>query len=329
MGPGAFGGRSALTTARSVFFANPRENNVTEYDPKKFYDELVAHKLIYPTAVKGTFGRSGVFEDVLNRLNDLIDREAHADHAEFVQFPPVIDRTIIEKCGFMDSFPHLMGAIFSFAGRDKQALEISSRIGKGEAWGDLLGMSEVVLAPAACYPVYPTMTGTLPEKGKLVTLTGWAFRHEPSDEPTRMQSFRVRELIRFGTPDMCLAWRDEWHVRGQALLEKLGLPVASDVAADPFFGRGGKIMADGQKAQKLKFEVLVPVISKTEPTAVCSFNYHTDHFGKPFEIRTADGEIAHSACLGFGMERCTMALFRTHGFDPEKWPKAVREQLYP
>jgi len=302
---------------------------VTDYDPEKFYQGLVKHKLIYPVGVKGAFGRGAVFEDVLDRLNRLIDREASAEGAEFMHFPPIIDRKVLERCDFMDSFPHLVGTVFSFFGKDAKALEVSSRIHQGQPWGDMLAMTDVVLAPAACYPVYPCMTGTLPKDGRVVTLTGWAFRHEPSDEPTRMQSFRVRELIRFGTPAMCLEWRDAWHKRGLELVQSLGLAASSDVAADPFFGRGGKMLANGQIAQKLKFELLVPVISATEPTAVCSFNYHTDHFGKPFEIRSADGEIAHSACLGFGMERCTMALFKTHGFDTEQWPKAVRERLWP
>ena len=86
---------------------------------------------------------------------------------------------------------------------------------------------------------------------------------------------------------------------------------------------------DGQKAQKLKFEVLVPVISESDPTACCSFNYHQDKFGKAFDIKAPDGEVAHTACLGFGMERVVMALFQAHGFDPEKWPQGVRDRLWP
>ncbi len=89
------------------------------------------------------------------------------------------------------------------------------------------------------------------------------------------------------------------------------------------------MLATSQKEQKLKFEVLVPVISKESPTAVCSFNYHQDHFGKLFDIKTKNGETAHTACLGFGMERCVMALFKAHGFRPEEWPRAVREKLWP
>ena len=39
------------------------------------------------------------------------------------------------------------------------------------------------------------------------------------------------------------------------------------------------------------------------------------------------GALAHTACLGFGMERVCMALFKTHGCVPAEWPKNVRELL--
>jgi seryl-tRNA synthetase len=89
------------------------------------------------------------------------------------------------------------------------------------------------------------------------------------------------------------------------------------------------MLAASQKDLRLKFEVLVPILSAERPTAVCSFNYHQDHFAAPFGIRTDAGAVAHTACLGFGLERLTMALFRVHGFDPEAWPRAVRERLWP
>jgi seryl-tRNA synthetase len=294
-----------------------------------FYEGLVAHGLIVPVRVLGVFGRGPVFEDVLERFNALITRVTPDDRVETFTFPPVIDRTIIEKTDYLDSFPHLAGTVFSFFGREKAALELSAKVHAGQPWGDLQGMTDVCLNPAACYPLYPTMSGTLPAGGRTVTMTNWVYRHEPSPEPTRMQSFRVREFVRLGAPDEVLAWRDEWAVRGQELLTSLGLPAAKEVAADPFFGRAGRILADGQKAQKLKFEVQVPVISEENPTACCSFNYHTDHFGQVFGIQSADGAVAHSACLGFGLERVVMALFKHNGFDPKRWSPAVRAQLWP
>jgi seryl-tRNA synthetase len=300
----------------------------SKYSIEDFYEGLVAHKLIIPVGVPGAFGRNAVFEDVLARFNDAITRIAKNDGAEVMLFPPILDREVLQKSEFLDSFPQLAGTVFSFFGNDAQHKEMSSCLHDGKDWGHLQGMTKVVLTPAACYPVYPSFTGTIPPNGRLVDMSNWVFRHEPSPEPTRMQAFRVREFVRVGTPEVVVEWRDMWLQRGLELLLSLGLPAKSDVASDPFFGRGGRMLAVSQKEQKLKFEILVPVISEEKPTAVCSFNYHQEHFGKIFDIKTAAGAVAQTACLGFGMERVVMALFRTHGFVPAEWPKSVRDKLW-
>lgn len=300
-----------------------------DYDPKVFYDGLVRHGLIVPVGVPGAFGRGAVFEDVLERFNALVSQLAREDRAEVYTFPPVISRNVLEKVKYLDSFPHLCGAVYSFFGKEVQAKALAARVNEGKPWGDLLGITDVVMNPAACYPVYPSFSGTLPEAGRLVTMLNWVYRHEPSAEPTRMQSFRVREFVRAGTPAQVLEWRDLWLRRGLELLISLGLPARSEVAADPFFGRGGKLLAVNQKEQQLKFEVLVPVVSAEEPTAVCSFNFHQEHFAATFGIRTVDGRTANTACLGFGLERIVMALFKTHGFEPGGWPVEVRQRLWP
>lgn len=299
------------------------------YDIETFHAALVEHGLIIPSGVKGAYGRGAVFEDILQRFNDLVSRLAEADGAEELAFPPVLPRAQIEKLGYLDNFPQLAGSVHSFSGNDSKARELSSLVHEGQRWEHLLDPTELMLTPAACYPVYPCFSGLLPEGGRLVTVLGWVFRHEPSDEPTRLQSFRMREFIRVGKPEEVVAWRDAWLQRGLALLTGLGLPVQSDVAADPFFGRVGKMMASNQVDQRLKFEIVVPVISAEKPTAICSFNWHQDHFSSRYGIRTADHSVAHTACLGFGLERVTLALIKAHGFDPCAWPAAVREQLWP
>jgi seryl-tRNA synthetase len=300
-----------------------------EYDIDGFYAGLVKHGHIVPVGVPGAFGRGAVFEDVLERCNALVSRLSKDDQATLYTFPPVISRQVLEKVNYLDSFPHLCGAVYSFFGKDTQARQLSERIRDGKSWGDMLDITDVVLNPAACYPVYPSFTGVLPRGGRLVTMLNWVYRHEPSSEPTRMQSFRVREFVRAGTAEEVIEWRDMWLGRGVDLLSSLGLPAHADVASDPFFGRGGKILAAGQKEQKLKFEVLVPVTSAENPTAVCSFNFHQEHFGSAFDIRTHDGHVANTACLGFGLERLVMALFKTHGFEPHGWPKETQHLLWP
>jgi seryl-tRNA synthetase len=116
--------------------------------------------------------------------------------------------------------------------------------------------------------------------------------------------------------------------RGLDLLSGLGLEVESVVANDPFFGRVGRMLAANQRDETLKFEVVTPIVA-TNPTAVMSANCHRDHFGIPFGIETAAGEVAHSSCVGFGMERITLALLHTHGLDRTGWPSPVRASLWP
>jgi seryl-tRNA synthetase len=303
--------------------------DIRTYDIHGFTEALIEHGLIVPTGIAGAYGRGPVFEDILRRFDDLVTRTAAPDNAQELMFPPILARSMIEKVGYMDNFPQLAGSVHSFRGTDKEARELSARVHAGERWEDMLAPTDVMLTPAACYPVYPTFSGLLPAGGKLVTVMNWVFRHEPSDEPTRLQHFRMREYIRVGRPDDVVAWRDNWLQRGLELLRGLQLPVESDVASDPFFGRAGKMMAANQVDQRLKFEILCPVISREKPTAICSFNWHQDHFSSKFGIRNADSSVAHTACLGFGLERVTLALIKTHGYDPAEWPQQVRSRLWP
>jgi hypothetical protein len=40
-----------------------------------------------------------------------------------------------------------------------------------------------------------------------------------------------------------------------------------------------------------------------------------------------DGSVAHSACIGFGLERIALALLFKHGIDVDSWPAEIREAL--
>ena len=65
-------------------------------------------------------------------------------------------------------------------------------------------MTDLVLTPAACYPVYPALAarGPLPAGGLTVDAGGsYVFRHEPSGDPARLQMFHQREIVRIGEPD--------------------------------------------------------------------------------------------------------------------------------
>jgi seryl-tRNA synthetase len=299
----------------------------TEFSNESLYNELVAHRHIIPMGVPGLFARGQDFEKVIQKFEDVLSRVAAGDPLERMTFPPAIPRKLLEEVEYLDNMPQLSGSVFSFTGNDAKARELSAKVHAGDAWGDMLTQTEVCLTPAACYPVYPSCSGVLPEAGRNIELQNWVFRHEPSLEPTRAQFFRMREFIRLGSPQMVVDYRNLWLQRALDLLTNIGLPVVSDVANDPFFGRVGKMMAASQRDLKLKFEIVVPVISVEKPTAICSFNYHKDHFGQLFGIKMASGDVAQTACVGFGLERIAMALFKYHGMAISNWPKNVREVL--
>ena len=295
-----------------------------------FRKGLFAHRLLIETGVDGLYGRSGVFEDVIQRFDNLITSFGGGDGADVVRFPPGMNRALFEKSGYLKSFPNLAGTIHAFNGNDKDHAALIDKLQAGEDWTLGQEATDVVLAPAACYPLYPTVAqlGALPEGGRLYDLQSYCFRREPSKDPARQQFFRMRESVRIGSPEQVTDFRQTWLDRGNELIGKLGVPFHLDVANDPFFGRAGRMLANNQRDQRLKFELLVPIESEEKPTACLSFNYHQDHFGTLWGIAQHDGEVAHTACVGFGMERVALALFKHHGFDVDKWPSPVRKALW-
>lgn len=307
-------------------------DNETAAAQKAFLDELLAAGLLIPTGVPGLFGRSAVFEDVVDGFDRLITRSAANDRAEVWRFPPALSRTQFEKSEYMASMPQLAGTVHSFAGTPAEHGELMARIHGGDDWGAFQKLTDVVMTPAACYPLYPIIgaAGRLPAGGRLMDVYSYCFRHEPSIDPARMQLFRMRELVRIGDdPEVVRTWRNGWIERSSEILRSVGLEAVTDVANDPFFGRGGKMLAANQREQRLKFELLYPITSRTTPTAIVSCNYHQDHFGTIYGISGAAGQVAHTACVGFGMERIALALLRVHGLDPRGWPEPVRRTLWP
>lgn len=245
------------------------------------------------------------------------------------RFPPVMPRASLEMQGYLKSFPNLVGAVSILTGTDCEITRSASKHEEGGDWTEDLKPSDLVLAPAACYPIYPIAAGRgiVPDDGYVFDVAADCFRHEPSRHVDRFQSFRMREYVRIGTPRQIREFRDPWIERSKGIAGEIGLPCNVDVANDPFFGRVGTMMAAQQRADALKFELLVPIRSTDLPTACMSFNYHKEHFGEVWGLRNQAGEMLHSGCVAFGMDRLAVALFVTHGTKISAWPASVRSAL--
>jgi seryl-tRNA synthetase len=301
-------------------------------DQAELLDALVAAGHLIPSGVPGVYGRGSDYEDVRMRFDAYVTRVATAagETPEILRFPPVIPRKQIEDLGYLENFPHLAGTVFAFEGSEAQAREQQDRAAEHGDWSEHQHMSDLVLTPAACYPIYPAVAarGPLPAGGVTVdTGPAYVFRREPSGDPARLQIFHMRELVRIAEPETVMAWRDQWRDRALELLRAVGLEADFDVASDPFFGRAGRMLAASQREQALKFEILAP-IAGPEHTAVASFNYHEDHFSSRYGLELEGGATAHTACLGFGLERVSLALLRAHGLDLTAWPAEVRAALW-
>jgi seryl-tRNA synthetase len=290
--------------------------------------ETLAETLFRPSGVEGLHARTALFERVVEGLQTLITRHRETG-VEVLRFPPVMSRRNLEKSGYLHSFPHLLGAVSCLHGDEAQIRAAVDRPAKDGGWTASLAATDLVLAPAACYPVYPLAAerGALPKNGATFDVACDCFRHEPSRNLDRMQSFRMREYVFIGAPEQVVEFRTRWIERAQGIAQQLGLSYRLAGASDPFFGRVGKIMAVSQMEQALKLELLIPVRSAEDPTACMSFNCHRDHFGATWGLRTADGAVAHTGCVAFGIDRLALALFVQHGRESSKWPRSVRETL--
>jgi hypothetical protein len=197
--------------------------------------------LLVPSPVGGVYARTGLFETVIEGLAFFISR--HRDPGtEVLRFPPVMSRTQLERSGYLHSFPHLLGSVSCLKGSEATIRAVVDQ----PDWVEQLSATELVLSPAACYPVYPMAAarGPIPPSGLVFDVASDCFRHESTSEIGRFQSFRMREFVCLGTPQQVLDFRSRWLLLGQRLAKQLGLEHRIAPASDPFFWTRRQIGGD-------------------------------------------------------------------------------------
>ena len=260
-----------------------------------------------PTGAPGLLSFTPKFETVMAGLQAALTA-ADASSAGPEWYPPVVPLATIERAQYTEGFPHLLGTVHALASQDPDADRTPTN---------------VVLAPAVCYSVYPQVADTVIEGPLHFDAAGYCYRHEATAELGRFRSFRMREFIIVGGADAAWQWRGAWIARCEALFARLGLEPAVTAASDPFFGPGGRFMKSSQIEQSLKYEFVVPLHDNDPGTAIASANCHKDHLGELFAIGHVDGGPAHSSCMAFGLERTALALIHAHGDNLADWPELV------
>ena len=264
------------------------------------------------------------------RFDALVTEAGRADGAEVVRFPPVLSREHLERSELPRVVPAPGGLSSQLRRGRASPPDAAAQVDAGEDWtaqphADRRGAD----ARPRATPSTRRCAGTLPRGGRLFDLSSYCFRHEPSTDPARMQMFRMHEYVRLAaTADAVREWRDPGSLAGSGADARLGLAATSQPANDPFFGRGGRMLAANQRDQELKYENWSsPIAVGGAPTAVISVNYHQDHFGQLFDIRTAR---RRGRTLGLPRLRPGAphpGSLHSHGLDPAKWPRRGLRQL--
>ncbi|MFE9440008.1 aminoacyl--tRNA ligase-related protein [Streptomyces sp. NPDC006602] len=279
------------------------------------YERLVAGGWLIPTSVAGLLNLTYKFETAVARLQATLTAADPSGSPGPLWCPPVVPTASVQRGGYAESFPQLLGAVHTQGG-DPQG-------GDEAVAGNVASPTDVVLTPASCYAIYPEVADTTLAEPVSFDLLGHCYRQEATSEVGRFRSFRQREFVVIADDGYARQWRDEWLARGEELLTRLGLTVEVQTANDAFFGPTARLMRASQKQQSLKFELVTQLTDDDSGTAVASANSHKERMGKRFNISLEQGGPAHSACIGFGLERIALALIHVHGDNLADWPDSL------
>ncbi len=255
------------------------------------------------------------------------------------QFPALIKADLLARCGYFESHPNAV-CFVGHVMEDFDAIE-DFRVKNANGGAPVMPPAEHVhlpgmcLNPAACFPSYTTLQGqSIPTEGRVLSWNGKVFRFESRNVAglDRLWEFSVREIVFVGTEEHVRSCRERALPLIAELAERFDLECQVETAADPFFATVSAAKTFWQQAQEVKNEIMIPIGVKEDGTprrlACGSVNLHGNFFGERFDIKAADGAPAFTACIGLGVERWVLAAFAQHGFEDDRWPADVRNQVF-
>lgn len=264
---------------------------------------------------------------VLLRALDRVFRDvATAAGATEYAVPALVGWQTLQRAGYPSNFPqHLLAC--ATVGPDLDALDRFAAAGDLDDRSKDLHAADVCLAPAVCLHLFARFAGESVTGSRVATALGSCGRYEAGarTSPTRLWSYRMREIVFIGDAGAALRFRDDMIESLTGLIDALGLPGRIVTANDPFFTSAATVRADYQSRFDVKYELCGRLAGDGSGLAVASLNVHQQHFGLGFDITLADGSPAHSVCLGFGLERWAHWVHGHLGDDPAHWPPRLRE----
>ncbi|MFT5797885.1 MAG: seryl-tRNA synthetase [Candidatus Azotimanducaceae bacterium] len=259
--------------------------------------------------------------------------------AEDNHFPVMIPNETLSEMGYLNNFPQHA----TFCCHFPDSLPVLEAVAKHAETPDIaqsetdaliakhLSPPSHVLTPAVCLPCYRQQRDLVIPKGTTRTLTmqNHVFRYEANNfRPlSRGWDFTVRDIVFFGEAEELERLRKKVMDQVFAFCQELDLDVSLELANDPFFLDASRDKAVYQRMGEVKVELLFTLPHRSEPLAASSFNLHRTFYTSIYNTQRAEGGLAESACMGFGLDRWLYGFLSQKGLNPKNWPKTVLDNL--
>jgi seryl-tRNA synthetase len=239
---------------------------------------------------------------------------------------------LFKSINYFEEFPQNI-LLVSGAKKEREALEsLIGKYGKNNDFneiklGDFLEPATTALGTSTCDPCYYIHKNGKLGKNETYYALSKCFRNEKSatNQLDRLTEFSMREVIAAGEEDFVKSQRKAFIKFIESFASFTGLACSLEKASDPFFTNEIPEKGAVQNHIESKFELLVPLGNQRSDLAVGSVNWHSDFFGRSFEIRDNSNYYMSSCCLAFGLERLVFAFLTQHGITKTDWPTKVQK----
>lgn len=296
--------------------------------------ELEASRQVIPIQ-PGFFSFQGDFLRVFKAINQAVLALATRVGAVEQEHPAIWPVRLFKEIDYFHEFPQQVILCAPVKDDFDSRSTFAKQFAKDAAFetvpmGELMADAAYGLQPAVCDCCYYTLEGHALSGDSFFTTYNNVFRNErsASNRLDRLTNFSVRDIMFVGSDSFVLEARQQLIELLTQFLVALQLRAKIETANDPFFANESVMKSVFQNVHRLKYELLAEIPHLDREIAVGSINLHTDFFGKAFAIRLANGQPAHSGCIGVGMERMTYALFCQHGSHLDQWPPEVLRFLH-
>jgi seryl-tRNA synthetase len=297
------------------------------------FRELAARGWVSPE-LAGAFVYTGLMADLYYGLDRTFSDLASGLGARQVHLPSLLGSETLLRAGHLRANPHMANYVFHIHEDRSTVARFAEQCASDSRHVDLSGLPtsavrpEAILSPAACQPVYHMLSGR--ELADPFVVSGYVrcFRYESGATRglQRSREFGIREIVYAGSEADVATFRQNLLDLCRRLLDRFGLQGTLETASDPFFTDASAQYRSFQLQLELKHELRLAV-GADDTVAAASVNLHGDHFGRAWDIRVNAGELAHSCCMGFGIDRWCLAIFSQFGLDAHDWPQSLRELI--